>query len=585
MTVTPRQESLVAAEAELSRLVAERSGYERDRAASEALGRQLRGIERELAELDGELAGLLGPDGAAPGSSGLARPGDEELAAAEALAGAHRRALALAEARAEEAARAGEKERRAAEELDLARREGPSEPGEALSARGARLGELRRWVTERDRLRAALAEAAREERLAELASRKGTGPGLRRPGALAALLAACALLLGASAVFGLRAGEVPGGVLALGGTALLLALAGALLASARADEPAPAPEPGTSSPAGDPAAELARALEEIGRLATWLELRQPVHLIDLEAASDRLAAELERRRLLDGLEAGWASATAERVGAQGRAGEAAAALDRLLAEADLLGRRFGAGPRFPAERLPQLLTTVRTAGEREEARVRVRRELERLEGSIGAFDLALATLLGALGGPPATGIPAGAGAGSSHALLLALEQEAAAAAALLRRRLALEEVVATATEDLAAALGSGEQSRRLREECATGALLAWREERATLLAELDAAEERRDLVLAERVAAEARLAELRSSDEIAALALEREGVAAARRGHLAGVGDPRAREHPPRGDARPPRAGAPAGRRAPGGRALLRGHRRPLRPARRPRGG
>ncbi len=516
---TARDGAVLARAPDIERLARDRSGHVQRVSRARALRTRVERLEREI----GEALGALGPGvdaervRAVPvtdevraeakrlatdevGRRARTTSAREEIEAATGRLAAARRAHEAATAEGDPGARAGELERRV-----------------------RTLRELGDLVGERDRI---LAERAASEQAwfrarVEAGGHHG-GRGLQR-----AVAAALVLIAGATA-----AAAVPahGRSTALAATLVavavaLLALAGVVIAaSRRRDAAAAADDRPPDPPAGSVDPERLGA--RIAELAGDLELAAAPSPAEVLAASRRADMSLATRRRLDELEGAIADAQAEveRVAARLDAEQRAAACD--ADEVATLAVSFGLpqGP-LDAATLDRALATLGEVARMRRERDALRDEIAPLTREIGTHEAqvdALAAELESAGPADTAPLPDV----ERTALVDALAAELARVAARESRREALARDAAEARAELTRSRGSGDHADALRAELALGELATWATERGELDARLAAAVDRHEALLTSWRDAERDLEDLGRSDAIAALELERAGLAA-----------------------------------------------------------
>jgi len=511
---------LLSLESELRRLAAERSGYEHELAKCADLATQLHSIEGEL---DKRLA-EVGP-GADPGRLGSAEAGAELLREARSVAEQHRDGQAELRALDAETERARDNATRALEASEAARRERHARSGLELGELGLALRELRGRVAERDQLAADVAEAERARRLAAIAGAHRRE--LPAAGLVAAVLALVAAALAATGAYAFHShrGAIGGILVAL--AVVVLLLVGVLIGASRR-----AAARASSGPAEPAPPELGRTVTAIAALAERLGMSGEPTQVDLDTATARLEVEREDRRHLDELERVAGEARRQAGEAVRRAGERRASVAALERQAMELAASLGLAAELSPGGLVAAVDHLRAAQKLQEARRRVRAELDALSATVAAYQAAVARVArlsagGEDGHGTAAVAEAGPDAGGDAAAgeqVLLLERDLEEALAAQRERAELERVARLAEEDLARALGSDAGAECLAAELATGAVLAWEQERTRLAAELEDAIAEHERVLRTRAEAQRTLDSLRGSDDIARLELDREAL-------------------------------------------------------------
>ncbi len=494
------EELLIALRPELEALQAALSGDEARRA-------RLVELEGELALLDRrgeEQIAALAETGGEAWWERAATVGAEDLAAAEELAEA---CLAAGAARREaslqcDAARAA---------LDQLLAEAPAVgaevPGaDALATETLELAEARAWITERDRLASELDAAAREERLAELAARRGG----RLPRATSVLLMGLVVVFAAGGAWALQRGAALAGIVTLVGAGILLALVAVALRQERRM---------AATDATDGASALRVRLEEANRAAQGAAERlglEPVAVTALEARARRHEDHQRQRRDLDAHIRSQQAATATFERLTARADELERDASLLEESATALARRLGV-PRAEPAALAALLRRLAHLQGLLAQRARLEREREGIERSLIGYRSELEALADKLGERRAV-------EGDALALLAELLGRSERSAAAARRRSELSERIAAARADLRRGLGADATAERLRDELERGAVLEWELEQRRLEAELAERDAQHDARVGERAELAARREALLHSSEIAELELEAAAV-------------------------------------------------------------
>jgi len=507
---------LLALEGEVRRLAADRSGHEHELARSADLTGQLHSIEGEL---DKRLA-EVGP-GADPGRLGSPEAGAELLRQARSVAEQHREGHAELRALDAEAERARDNAARALEALESPGREDHVRSGLELGELGLALRELRGRVAERDQLAAGVAEAERARRLAAIAAgaHRRELPAARLVAAVLGLVAVALGATGASAFHGHRNAN---GAVLVALAVVVLVLVGVLVGASRR-----AAARASSAPPEPPPPELDRTVAAVAALAKRLGMPAEPTQVDLDTATARLEVERDGRRNLDELERAAGEARRRAAEAARRAEERRASLGVLERRAAELAADLGLGTELSPDRLVVAIDHLRAAQKLEEARLRVRTELDALGAKVAAYEAAVARVVRLRSGGqdgPGTATTAGhTDAGATDQVVL-LERDLEEALAARRERAEVERVARLAEEDLARALGSDAGAQRLGAELATGAVLAWEQERARLAVELADAVAEHERVLQASIETRRNLDALLGSDEVARLELEREAL-------------------------------------------------------------
>ncbi len=507
--------ALLAVEPVLERMIAERSGHIERLQREQQLTAQLAGIERERAELLGQL-------GPAPGErerTATTSPGVALAADAEALAAAGRVAAAERDAAHAELERAA-LELRAVELEGEPARSARSAPGSPrpiaeLDELDVLTTELGREVAERDRLRAEHAAADQARRLAELSS---GAPG-RSWALVAAVLAAVLLALGAlgglAAARHDRTTAVAADSRALAGALAAGALAWALAGRrhARLDEPAGASR--------EDAAALESCRGRVDRLAAGIGLWSDPTASAVGACAARLQLERAERTSADAHARLVARARSTVAAAAGRLERRRAELEALDTRAAVLCDAAGLSRLLGPDGLVQALSCMDKLARLEAARERVRQPLEAVRAENAAFELEVRCVLDGL--PP-----------EGRARPVPAADELLALAAELRRAVEHRELTAKAgraleesEEELTRLLGTGDPAAALRLALAAGDVLGWEEQRSEIGLALDEAAAAHELAVAARRDGERALEELEGSAGVAELELQR-GVVLAR---------------------------------------------------------
>ncbi|MCU1490856.1 MAG: hypothetical protein JWM85_2261 [Acidimicrobiaceae bacterium] len=513
-----RDRALLEAGPELRRLLGECSGHERARERAAELAHQRDAILRRLDEQQAALEDVIGRERCAAALTG-GRPTEADVTAAEALAGHHREAAALAAARAEEAGRAARAAERARSAEEVALKASSARATADVKSLRRSAEELGRWVDERDRLESEAAAARRDERFVALES--GTGRARRNDGTvLGAILVVVTVLLALAGVLAIRLRAPAPGTLAIASALVVAGLAAYLLMRP------PTPPTSLIEPSGEPAG-LGRARQEVARLAGLLGLPADAGRADAATARELAEAEQEDRRRLDGLAEQAAVARADADAAHERAVAEASAVGQIAAEMGALAERFALPASCSAGELPALLRRILETGNLKDAGERVGHELGRLENGLTTFFTALERLLTRLGygGDDLEATPVKAEE-RAIAALHTLEAECDSVRNAALRREELTRAARAAREALDSAFGAGEGAESLAAELAAGDLLGWQAEAESVELALDEAQRAHEELLSMYAAAEVELEVLRTSDEVATLELELEGVEA-----------------------------------------------------------
>ena len=493
---------LLAQEVEIRHLSGELSGYEerlRNRAERD---RQLAGINQSL---QASLAGL----GEHVDLARLAPIGPEHEAHVAALVDARLKRRAELGALEDETTRLQTESELAQAELERASQVRAVLDDSKLDKAFREAEELRALCGARERLENELSATERERALQHLAQRQQIGIG-QRPLLLGASLTATAMIL---AVLGAARHLLV--LSALGMISVVLVLVTLALLAGRAHKRHLAPGPLDMTRSDD----LSHLNEQITRLATRFSLRERPQAAEVETVLSSLAAERGERRHLDELQEACDKAAQRLEQATDRCLLVSRALRELDQELDDEAERFGVkgqgGPR-----LAEYLGAIKEAQALQSARQRVEFSRSELGALIAEFDQRLLSVL------KAVGLEQLIVEETSQIALSLLDERLSLAQAQLAQRSELERAIAGADGDLLEALGTGDDARRLLDEIAQGRILAWEQEQRDLAQLVSSCDEAYEQAIAALTSAERELVQVRDSDEIAILEIERESVSA-----------------------------------------------------------